>query len=411
MTDALFAFGHALLVGVGGDLPDTVTDAQGLADILRDPARCAYPPAQVHLLTGPQATRAALLTALEQLVQTAPAEAAVLVYFSGHGYRVAASGGESYYLLPYGYDLNRLAETALRGDEFAARLRALPTQRLLLLLDCCHAGGIGAAKAPGLTLTKAPLPPEALTLLREGRGRVLIASSQEHELSFAGKPYSAFTCALLETLCGVGVAKPDGYVRVADLALHAREVVPQRTRGQQHPILHFEQADNFVLAYYAGGESQLKDLPFALPTASMVEGGMTAGRDVQCRDLQESINETLDLLREYEEQRRLTNDPKTRRTAEKEIARLKADLERYRAEYQTAGCTAAQPPAPDLAGLRARLQRLDDVALDTLCMDHFPAVYDAFSRGLRRDEKLNLLLDYVRRHPEAAEQLAALLQR
>jgi hypothetical protein len=91
---------------------------------------------------------------------------------------------------------------------------------------------------------------------------VLIASSQEDELSFAGRPYSAFTLALIEALCGVGVAKRDGYVRVADLALHAREVVPERTGGRQHPILHFEQADNFALAFYAGGEARPKGLPF-----------------------------------------------------------------------------------------------------------------------------------------------------
>jgi hypothetical protein len=114
-----------------------------------------------------------------------------------------------------------------------------------------------------LPLTKSPLPPQARELLAEGRGRVLIASSQEQERSFAGQPYSAFTLALIEALSGVGVGQRDGYVRVADLALHAREKVPQRTQGRQHPILHFEQADNFVLAYYAGGATQPKGLPFA----------------------------------------------------------------------------------------------------------------------------------------------------
>ncbi len=43
----------------------------------------------------------------------------------------------------------------------------------------------------------------------------------------------------------------------------ARDIqVPQRTRDRQHPILNFEQADNFVLAYYAGGDENLKGLPF-----------------------------------------------------------------------------------------------------------------------------------------------------
>lgn len=37
----LFTHGHALLIGVGGDLPNTETDAAGLAEIFTDPERCA----------------------------------------------------------------------------------------------------------------------------------------------------------------------------------------------------------------------------------------------------------------------------------------------------------------------------------------------------------------------------------
>ncbi|MBL7063110.1 MAG: caspase family protein [Anaerolineae bacterium] len=259
-----FDRGYALVVGVGADLPNTIDDAIGLADVLKDPARCAYPPDQVHLLTGEKATRDAILSALDTLSHLPVSQSTILIYFSGHGYQVASPTGEFYYLLPYGYDLSRLYQTAISGAEFTDRLRAIPAQKLLVLLDCCHAGGVGEAKAPGLQMAKSPLPPEAHSLLAEGSGRVLIASSQEDELSFAGKPYSAFTLALTEALCGAGVAKKDGYVRVADLALHAREVVPGRTRGRQHPILHFEQADNFALAYYAGGETQPKGVPFTV---------------------------------------------------------------------------------------------------------------------------------------------------
>jgi len=260
---ATFDQGHALVVGVGGDLPNTVDDAVGLANILQDPARCAYPSEHVRLLTSEEATRERILSALDDLSASTGPQSTVIVYFSGHGYRVASPTGEFYYLLPHGYDLEQLYRTAVGGAEFTARLRAIPAQKLLLLLDCCHAGGVGEAKAPGLQMAKAPLPPEAQELLAEGVGRVLIASSQENELSFGGRPFSAFTLALTEALAGVGVAKQDGYVRVTDLALHAREVVPGRTQQRQHPILHFEQADNFVLAYYAGGDTQPKGVLFA----------------------------------------------------------------------------------------------------------------------------------------------------
>jgi hypothetical protein len=259
----VFIQGHAVIIGVGADLPNTIDDAIGLADILKDPGRCAYPANQVQLLTGEKATCSHILKALEILAATATEETTAVVYFSGHGYRAQTPIGEAYYLMPFGYDVNRLYETAVSGDELAARLQAISARRLLLLLDCCHAGGLDGSKTPGLSLSKAPLPPQAEALFTQGNGRVVIASSRADELSFAGKPYSAFTLALIESLAGVGVAKKDGYVRVADLALHTRQTVPQRTNKQQHPILHFEQADNFVLAYYAGGDSELKALPFA----------------------------------------------------------------------------------------------------------------------------------------------------
>jgi hypothetical protein len=261
--DQHFTNGHALLIGVGADLPNTVDDAVGLANILKDGGRCAYPAGQVHALTGEGATRDRVLTALDTLAQSTTPQSTVVVYFSGHGYRVTTTTGPAYYLMPFGYDVNQLYKTAISGAEFTAKLRAIPAQKLLILLDCCRAGGVGEAKAAGLEMAKAPLPPEALALLAEGKGRVLIASSTETELSYAGKPYSAFTLALIEALCGKGVAKQDGYVRVADLALHARQMVPGRTHDRQHPILHFEQSDNFVVAYYAGGDTKPKGLPFA----------------------------------------------------------------------------------------------------------------------------------------------------
>lgn len=260
--DSYFGQGHACIIGVGADLPCTVDDAKGIANILSDPGRCAYPEQQVQLLTEASAKREDILTALDSLASSTNANSTVVIYFSGHGYQFKSDFADIYYLMPYGYDQHRLKSTAISGGEFAARLKAIPAQKLLVLLDCCHAGGLSDLKNLGMEATKSPLPPEAQALFAQGQGRVIIASSKDDEISLAGKPYSAFTAALIEVLCGQGVAKQDGYVRVTDLALHTREVVPKRTRNLQHPILNFEQADNFVLAYYAGGDDKPKGLPF-----------------------------------------------------------------------------------------------------------------------------------------------------
>ena len=256
-----FQAGHALSIGAGADLPFTIDDARGIADILKDPERCSYPPGQVELLTGEAAHRQAVLDALDRLAERADESSTVIIYFSGHGYRASTPIGEAYFLIPFGVQMERLKDTAISGSEFASRLQAIRSKKLLLLLDCCHAGGVGLTK--GLELAKSPLPPEALQILKQGKGRVIIASCKDSELSYGGKPYSAFTLALIEAFSGQGASKQDGFVKAADLAMYAREKVPGRTKGRQHPILHFEEADNFVLAYYAGGETEPKGLPFA----------------------------------------------------------------------------------------------------------------------------------------------------
>lgn len=253
-----FEQGYACVIGVGGDLPNTVEDASGLANILTDPERCAYPADQVQLLTGEQANRSAVIAALERLAATAQPESTVLIYFSGHGYQLTQPI-RSYYLMPHGYSTENLSDTALSGSEFTDLLREIPAQRLLVLLDCCHAGGLG--DLAGLEITKAPLPPEAQRMFAKGGGRILIGSSHANELSYAGRPYSAFTYALIQGLCGVGAAQQDGYVRATDLAMYASRIVPTLTNDKQHPVLDIAKADNFILGYYAAGDVQPKGLP------------------------------------------------------------------------------------------------------------------------------------------------------
>ncbi|MCP4699589.1 MAG: caspase family protein [Gammaproteobacteria bacterium] len=98
MNQQVFTQGHALIVGAGADLKCTADNAKGLATILKDEERCAYPAGQVQLLTEAKANRQGILTALDELQKTTGQDAAVVVYFSGHGY----GQGASYYLIPHG---------------------------------------------------------------------------------------------------------------------------------------------------------------------------------------------------------------------------------------------------------------------------------------------------------------------
>ena len=58
----------------------------------------------------------------------------------------------------------------------------------------------------------------------------------------------------------------------------------------------------------------------------------------RCEDLAGHIHDTLHLIKEYEDQRRLTDDPKVKRRADREIADLRSQLAAYEAEQRELGC-------------------------------------------------------------------------
>lgn len=253
-----FRNGHALLIGVGADLPSTVDDAEGLRSILTDPMRSAYPHSQVRTLCGNEATKQGITRGLEQLVRGTDSDSTAIIYFSGHGYQIKSARGSTSYIFPYGYNLQQLEQTAIDIGSLQMTLGDIQTNRLLILLDCCHSASLVDVMIENTA--QMSLADEDMRSL-SGKGRVVIASSQENEVSFTGKPYSVFTLALLEALSGIGASRQDGYVRVSDLAMHVREVVPRRTENRQHPVLYFERADDFVVAYYAGGDMERRGLP------------------------------------------------------------------------------------------------------------------------------------------------------
>ena len=185
----LFQHGYALLVGVGADLPVTIKDATGLCNILVDPQRCGYPTEQVKLLIGELANKSGILQGLDWLQQkvNSDPQATAIVYFSGHGGQALSN----YYLLPFGYDSSEMERTAISGSEFTDKLCTLNAQKLLILLDCCHAGGLTEAKMH--SFVKSPIPIELATVLTAGSGRVMIASSRKNELSYTSTPFSVFT--------------------------------------------------------------------------------------------------------------------------------------------------------------------------------------------------------------------------
>ncbi len=255
---------HALLVGVGDynhpryrNLPATIRDVQAIYLVLTHPNRCGYSENNVQIVTQEQATSAGVRDALKRLAKSANTQSTVLIYFSGHGGRSCKNGVWRTYLCPREADPDNLAETAISGEEFSQLLADIPSRRMLVVLDACHAGGSAALKAvDGTVIWKAGLPEDYYEALSQGSGRVVVASSKADQVSYVRLQgdLSVFTWHFREALMGKAAVRGDGLIHVLDVFHYVNETV-QKERSDQTPILKVSDMDlNFAIALDRGGK-------------------------------------------------------------------------------------------------------------------------------------------------------------
>ncbi|WP_088243831.1 caspase family protein [Calothrix rhizosoleniae] len=273
-----FTHGYALLIGVGESaypkwsLPVTVKDIQAIRDILIDPNFCAYPNNQQHirLLNNSSATRRDILDGLTWLNNQAYADpqATVIVYYSGHGWLDQAT--QLYYLIPHDVKPFDIPNSALSASDFTNGLRQINSQRLLVIIDCCHAEGIATAKKTQ-TAIKLPsnfipttIPKSFLEDLKQGQGRAVFSSCRGKQSSWIRPDdlMSIYTYHLVEALKGAGNQPDDQVVRLSNLMNHLSKSVPENahTLCQAEQIPFFETAtEDFTVALLRGNKGVLKE--------------------------------------------------------------------------------------------------------------------------------------------------------
>lgn len=263
---------HALVVGIANyqwikKLPvQVLNDAQDVHDLLIDRNRCGYPMGNVQLLLDKQATKPAICQALQALAARSDEDSTVMVYFSGHGGRIESDPCAGEYLLPVEVDgayPQSLAKTSISGSECTVALQAIPARKVVVIFDCCHAGGIGQLKGAMAPTVKAGLPESYYEKLAAGRGRVILASSRDNEYSYVMSPdarNSLFTYHLLAGLRG-GAPNKAGLIYVIELFKYLHPLVTC-DQPNQHPFLKAGVEEDLAIALYPGGE---KD-PMSLDT-------------------------------------------------------------------------------------------------------------------------------------------------
>jgi hypothetical protein len=253
---------YALVIGIANylhvsRLPATVLqDARDVHQLLTDSDYGGYNPEYALLLLDEDATQIALRRCLSELSTQSNDDSTLFLYISSHGAEVKSDSGQGAYLLPVDADATSaesLAQTAMSGSELTTALRAFRGRKMLVVLDCCHAGGIGQPKGDIASELRNGLPDSYYDLLKQGNGRVVMASSRADETSWIlpGASHSLFTQHLLDGLRG-SAPGPGGVIRVFDLFHYLQpKVVADQPR--QHPIFKAQLEDNFPVALFRGG--------------------------------------------------------------------------------------------------------------------------------------------------------------
>lgn len=254
---------HVLTIGVdnfgdkagGLHLDYAAEDAHDVASALLDSQKAGpgkaslYGDIDLTYLPNDKADSAAILDALDAMAQrmakSGSDQDVAVIFVSSHGEMIDGQ----FYLIPYGFDAGsqgRSVKSAVSASEFAKKVGALATHgKVLLLLDACHSGAVGAqgwAKDPDAKALEDAMDLENVSVL---------TSSKRNELSeeLPEWKHGALSQAFLDAL--TGAADSQGIVRLSALTDAMENEVKSLTKGKQHLGMHVNfSGDLFVASHY-----------------------------------------------------------------------------------------------------------------------------------------------------------------
>ena len=186
------------------------------------------------LLTDEQATRAAVQEEFQRL-ETAETHDVVVVAFSGHG-------SETHELVAYDTDPYDIAGTSIPLTILGEWCARIPCRRLLIVLDCCFSGGMGA-KALQVDARPRSLESVDAELNRiSGEGRVVLTASGPTQPAWESSRFGhgLLTLYLIEALQGPAEIREGdriGLLRLLDYVSRRVADAASQIRHEQHPAI------------------------------------------------------------------------------------------------------------------------------------------------------------------------------
>ena len=243
---------HVLAIGIdhfgdragGLHLNYAADDARDVANALLESQKGApgrpslYAGVSIQYLPNDQASHTAILDALDRIAQSmqtsGPDQDVAVILISSHGEMIDGQ----FYLIPYGFDdgsPNASTTSAVSASEFARKVKTIAEHgKVLLLLDACHSGAVGAggwAKDPDAKVLQDAMDMGNVTVL---------TSSSKNGLSeeLPAWRHGAFTQAFLDALAGGADPQGHGVISTSELASAMGRDLATLTHGKQDLGLH-----------------------------------------------------------------------------------------------------------------------------------------------------------------------------
>jgi len=183
-----------------------------------------------------QATRERISAAFTTIIAAAKPQDVFVFFYAGHG--VMSEGNAEtpaeFYLVPHDVtklfgDEGLLATTGLSAKQLNEYCFKIKSQKQLIVLDACQAGGAVEAFAQRGTTEE-----KAIAQLARSVGVVVLAASgtKQYATEFSQLGHGVFTYALLKGLEGEADSgtMPDGKITIKELEAYLNDKVPELTR-------------------------------------------------------------------------------------------------------------------------------------------------------------------------------------
>jgi len=184
---------------------------------------------ETKLLANEEATKKGIEVELERLTKCS-ADDVVVISFSGHG-------SETHELVTYDYNSRDIEHTSISLEILQLWFEQIPAQTLVLILDCCFSGGLGAK------VLKVDLKPRmakstvALINQLSGNGRIILTASGPDEPAWESQKtgHGLLTHFLIEALQGVDEVRRAGKISIYKLLEYVSKRVIDAADSFGHP--------------------------------------------------------------------------------------------------------------------------------------------------------------------------------